>query len=242
MLRQWDKAVAVQQNLVDQSPGDILREAQLIFFMCERDNSTQLFHDFVGRYPELAASNLVVFWNYRLQAAITARDWERAIREADHAPHEAGIFHVFTRAILYRLNGQETECSKLLEVELESLEGRTELSQSEAPFIRRAFAWALLAQPDRALEEVEHLKQELENQNDAMAAGSDLGAKYLMQIWSANPADAIPTMREKLKRPTFQFHTRFNMLAELWAYPLWDHPDYVALYEDDDAWAPFFRE
>lgn len=234
MLRQWDKAAAMQQILVDQAVGDIQREALLVFFQANRDNALLPYQRFLARYPDLQDSDIPVFRSERVRKAIVARDWETAVVELQSNLKPDDVGNQFMLALVYRIMDEPEKMRETLEhwLNLEAPE------HDDTGGFRRACAWALLGEVEEANRETARFILELNERNDAMEKNNGPATAVLVAVWTASPSKAIGLMRDYLRLPANQIFSRHDLQSNVWLYPLWGHPEFEALAQDDDAWAP----
>jgi len=241
-LRQWDKAVVMQQILVEQNPGELVHEGTLAQFKSERDNSYLPFAAFIERHGHLKDTNNPWFWNFRVSEAIRKRDWTAAIKEASKEPDQADFSLPFVRAILYRIDGQEARAVEIIEELITAIEGGNWSGPEVVRFFSRAFGLGLLGRADEARAVAAAYSRYLEEQNDAIEMSLGPATEALISVWLDPPEVAIEKTREYLRAPGRQYVSRFDMRDAIFHYPLWGHPAYEALIEDDEAWAPLFAE
>lgn len=241
-LRQWDKAVAMQQIVVEQNPGELIHEGLLAQFKSERDNSYFPLASFIERHGHLKGTDNNWFWNYRLNRAIADRDWPEALAVANTAPAQEETGRPFLRAILYRIDGQEEKFNEVTEEILESVREDNWRGGSNWKYFFKSFTLGLKGQSDEARAVVVEYSQHLAEQNDAIEMSLGPATESMISVWNDPPEVAIGKIRAYLKEPGRQFFSRYNLDDSIFLYPLWGTPEYEALIDDDEAWAPLYAD
>ncbi|GAB5561187.1 MAG: hypothetical protein SynsKO_28340 [Synoicihabitans sp.] len=241
-LRQWDKAVEMQQIVVEQNPGELVHEGTLATFKAERDISYLPLAEFIERHEHLKQTDNVWFSTYRLNRAISDRDWAAAIEEATNRSDQNDPGLPFIRAILYRIDGQEDKATESLEEILESVNPDRWSNDESWRYFFKAFALELLGRTDEAQATVSDYNQFLEDQNDAIDRSLGPATGAIVSVWSDPPEVAIAKIRAYLRAPGRQVISRYNLRDSIFVYPLWGHPEFEALIEDDEAWAPLLAD
>jgi len=187
MLRQWNKAVALQQILVDWDPGDITREALLVQFQANRDKSPQPLHDFVARYPDLATSDQPAFVNYRLRERIVNRDWEGllALHEKQPTRMKGLNGYEFHRVIALRITGRSTESEEARKRIIAETEASGPNSPEQNRMFRIILAHYLIGNATQVRQLAANYGEFLAQRNDAMEEFYGLATTTLVSVWTA---------------------------------------------------------
>ena len=243
-LRHWGEAAELQQTVVDRNPGDIQIEQQLAYFKAWRDNSVQPFTDMVERYPDLADSDIPVFFEFRFNQLLYQNKWEEAITVFSAAPTEIKNRngYEFTLAILYRIAGKEEKFIEAVRDILTEAEELLSGAQGELQWFRIAFAHVLLGDQKNADKSVQNYQAYLAEKRDALETPFGTATETLVSIWNDPPAIAVESIRNYLSQPGPPVFNRYELFNQPWLYPLLGTPELEALAADDEAWAPLFAD
>ena len=241
--RQFDRALALRQQLIKIRPDDLELQANYYLVDYLRTGSWEGYDKWRSRIPADAASRLYRVWNMDIDRAVARRDFDAVLRLHQSIPEELGALnanidkagpHLY-RALALRAKGDRSQwpveaktAQQIFDAELRRMPASDNL------WYHKALTHALLGEREAAL--AAHAREVAAASTSGLSS-AEFARRHVLQVKAllGDRADAIAELARQLRMPGGHPN---DMKVNLTLASLWDDPKFQALVNDPANNAP----